>query len=317
MNPTVVPLMVFAAATFAVVGIGSVICDLFLTGRLKVNARLDEEFGGGSQDQSKKSPLFKDLKLLASEAARSESSLLTRFQNLVDQSGLVVTTERILSITLITGLSAGVIGFIAAGPLVGIALLLAGIAAPISFVNFKRKARIRKIRLQLPDAFGLMSRAIRAGQTVTGAFQVVANDCEAPLSEEFEYCHEQQALGLSQEVSLRDLARRTGVMELQMFVVAMLVQRQSGGNPVEVLNNLSDVIRKRVKLLGKVQVLTGEGRMQALVLLVMPPLLLVVMYFLNRSYTQMLLDEPTLLTGMFASECVGALWIRKIVNFDF
>ena len=163
----------------------------------------------------------------------------------------------------------------------------------------------------------MMSRAIRSGQTVTSAFQVVVDDFEDPISEEFSLCHEQQNLGLPQEVALRDLARRTGVMEMQMFAVTLLIQRQSGGNPVEVLNKLADVIRMRLKLLGKVKALTGEGRMQAAVLLAMPPLIFVALFFLNRSYIQILLDRPEIFLGVFVSEAIGALWIKKIISFEY
>jgi tight adherence protein B len=169
----------------------------------------------------------------------------------------------------------------------------------------------------LPEAFEMMSRAIKSGQTVSGAFQVVARDFASPLKEEFAYCHEQQCLGLPQDVALRELARRTSVMELQMLVVAILVQRQSGGNPVLLLENLASVVRKRLRLKTKVKALTGEGRMQALVLLLLPPLLLAAIYFLNRSYAEKLLEHPELLWGMAGSEAVGAFCIWKILNFGY
>ena len=133
-----------------------------------------------------------------------------------------------------------------------------------------RGRRIALLRSQLPDAFELMARAIQAGQTVTSSFQVVADNFQDLLGCEFRYCSEQQNLGMPLQVSLRDLARRTGVIELKMFAVTLSVQRQSGGNPVEMLQNLATVIRKRTKLIDRVKALTGEGRMQATVLLVLP-----------------------------------------------
>ena len=104
---------------------------------------------------------------------------------------------------------------------------------------------------------------------------------------------------------------------MQMFAVTLLIQRQSGGNPVEVLSTLADVIRKRIKLLGKVKALTGEGRMQAAVLLVMPPLIFVALFILNRGYIEILLEHPEILLGIVVSEAIGALWIQRIISFDY
>src|SRR5690606_15117726 len=105
--------------------------------------------------------------------------------------------------------------------------------------------------------------------------------------------------------------RRNNVMELQMFVVAMLVQRQSGGNPVELLDNLSKTIRKRLQLAGKVRAMTSEGRLQAVVLSVLPIVALGILLVVNPGYAKELLDRPMLLAGVLTSEAIGALWIRR------
>jgi len=162
-----------------------------------------------------------------------------------------------------------------------------------------------------------MARVVRAGQTVSQAIQAVTDEFDAPVSAEFSYCYEQQNLGLSPEVAYRDLARRTGLLEIKIFVMAMIVQQQSGGNLADLLDRLSAVVRDRFRLRGKIKTLTAEGRMQAGVLLALPPAMLGAMMVLNRAYGQVLLDHPNLLIGAFVSEALGALWIRKIINFDF
>ena len=116
---------------------------------------------------------------------------------------------------------------------------------------------------------------------------------------------------------MRDLARRTGLLEIKIFVLAVLVQQQTGGNLAELLDKLSGVIRERFKVRGKVRALTAEGRIQAVVLLSLPPAMFLMMLFLNRSYAQVLLDHPGLLVGVLVTETLGALWIRKIVNFEY
>ena len=100
-------------------------------------------------------------------------------------------------------------------------------------------------------------------------------------------------------------------------MLAMLVQQQSGGNLAELLDKLSHVVRERYRVRGKIRVLTAEGRIQAAVLLALPPLLLLVILLLNPRYGQVLIANPGLLYATFTAEALGALWIRKIINFDF
>ena len=147
--------------------------------------------------------------------------------------------------------------------------------------------------------------------------QAVAADFPAPIAEEFLLCSEQQNLGLDPEISMRQLARRTGMIELQIFVVAVLVQRQVGGNLAEILRSLAQVVRERFRIQGMVEALTAEGRMQAMVLMALAPFLLVVMLVMNRGYINSLLEAPWLLFSMVGLQGLGWLWIRKIVNFEF
>jgi tight adherence protein B len=147
--------------------------------------------------------------------------------------------------------------------------------------------------------------------------QAVAAEFQAPIATEFGCCQEQQNLGLSPEVSLRDLARRTGLLEINIFVLALLVHRRSGGNLAELLEKLSGTIRERYKIRGKIKTLTAEGRFQAIILLAMPPVIFLVLLLVNRPYAVKLFDHPSLMATSLVSMAIGAVWIRKIVNFDF
>jgi len=316
MQPTTIKLATFAAAALAVAGLVSVVTDLVLRDKSRIRERLREHFGDGPGSRGRKSDLFKDLSLLPSQ--RSRTGLWTRFVVIVEQSGIELEPEKILQIAFTLAIVGLVVGITASRIwIVGLIGAVAGFAAPLIYVVVLRKARIQTLCQQLPEAFELMSRAVKAGQTMPGAMNLVATQLKPPISVEFGSCCEQQNLGLSHDIALEELARRTGVMELQLFVVAMLVQRQAGGNPIEILENLSEVIRKRVRLLGKVRACTSEGRMQAVVLSVLPVLAFVALLFLNRSYAQMLLDRPKLLVAVLAWQAVGILWIRRIVNFQF
>lgn len=163
----------------------------------------------------------------------------------------------------------------------------------------------------------MISRAVRSGQTVSSALQIIADDFDPPVSTEFALCYEQQNLGLSRESALRKLAERSGVMELQIFVVALLVQARSGGDIVELLDNLSSMIRKRLRLRDRVRALSGEGRMQAIVLTLLPIAALVAILCLSPDYAQALVQRPWLLLATGIAQCVGALWIRQIISVEY
>jgi tight adherence protein B len=318
MSPTAIGVMTVAAAGIGIVVTWILAIDLDLSTRFRVNKRFEKAFFVRHEKGARKGSLFKDLRLIQAETAKTERNIWQRFCGIVEQSGIEVSPRPLLIGALAAGLFAGVVaGLLARSALV--ALVLAAIvgAAPILYVHHQRQVRLGKMLKQLPGAFEMMSRAVRAGQTMAGAVQLVAEHSKPPLSGEFGLCCEQQNLGLPQDVALKDLARRTGVIELQMFVVAMLVQRQSGGNPVEVLNNLSTMIRKRLRLVGKVKALTGEGRMQAIVLTILPVVAFTALFFLNRDYVQVLLDRPKLLGGLALAQVLGGLWIRRIINFAY
>jgi tight adherence protein B len=318
MSPFVIKLATFIGGVLAVVSVFSIISDLVLKDKARIKERLDEAFGDERQRRARKSELFRDLTLFHTETSRHVPVMWKRFVTAVEHAGLRTGPLTILQIAFTACIIGGVVGTTVTGLwLVGILLALAGLVAPFIYVYAARAARIHTLCMQLPEAFDLMSRAIKAGQTMAGAMQLAGEQLKPPLSLELASCCEQQNLGLPYDVALQELARRTGVMELQMFVVALLVHRNTGGNLSEILDGLSDVIRKRTRLRGRVKAATSEGRLQALVLSLLPLGALLALLLLNRPYAQLLLDRPSLLCVILASEAVGTMWIRKIISFDY
>ncbi|MGC1721580.1 MAG: type II secretion system F family protein [Isosphaeraceae bacterium] len=319
-NPAFLTFLTFAAVVTACAGLYSIVSDVYLRDRSRVSQRVDEEFRKRARARAQKSLLFKDHHALSADVAgeAERPSLGQRFETMVEQSGLDLTPSRLLTIVVGTSLGLGLLGgLVRHNILVAAVGAIVGGAAPIFFVRFKRNARSEKLLSQLSDAFDLMSRVIRAGQTMMQGLQAVADEFSPPIATEFAFCFEQQNMGLAPETALRELARRTGLLELKIFVLAMLVQQQTGGNLAELLDKLSHIIRERYKLRGKIQALTAEGRMQAMVLLGLPPALFLLMLVINRSYAGLLLEHTSLIWMTFISEAIGGLWIRKIVNFDF
>lgn len=320
MTPGLLLILTFAAGALAVVGAYSVFADLFRRDRARLDRRLDEEFHRKQRQRIRSSALYKDLGRLAAEAAADDGpkTARQRVAEMIDQSGLSVTPPRLLGLMAAAAVGAGAIAFaIRPSPVALIAAGVPGAAVPLLYVHVKRKARLQKMLQQLPDVFDLMSRVIRAGQTTPQALQAVVDEFDQPIAGEFAYCYEQQNLGLSPDVSFRDLARRTGLLEVKIFVLAMLIQQQTGGNLAEILDKLSAVVRERFRMRNKIKALTAEGRMQGLVLLVLPFVMVGIMMLLNQSYADTVARYPMLLVVMAAIEGVGAIWIRKIVNFDF
>jgi tight adherence protein B len=320
-TPTILSLLTFLAAGTAVVGVYSILSDLYLRDRTRVSRRVDDEFRKRLRDRAQKSLLFKDLRELdmsASGGVEEEPSVRRTFESMVEQSGLDLTPNRLLAIVLASGLTLGVLGgLIRRDVLVAVVGAVVGTVGPLWYVKIARDRRQEKILSQLPDSFDLMSRVIRAGQTMAQAIQAVADEFAPPIAGEFAFCFEQQNLGLPPETALRELARRTGLLELKIFVLALLVQQQTGGNLAEMLDNLSIIIRERYRMRGKIQALTAEGRFQAIILLALPPGLFVMMLGLNSEYGEILLKHPPLIWMTLISEAIGALWIRKIIHFDY
>jgi tight adherence protein B len=321
LSPGLLSIMTFGAVVTAIGGAYSILSDLFLRDRSRMLQRVDEEFRNRQRQQVKKSLMLKDLRQILEEGDDFEETapgLRQRFEAMVEQSGLELTPERLQVIVALAALGVGtLLGLLRQSAVVGILGGLAGAAVPILYVQYKRNARSDKLRSQLPDAFDLMGRVIRAGQTMSQALQAVADEFPLPIAGEFAYCYEQQNLGLPAENAFRDLSRRNGLIEIKIFVMALLVQQQTGGNLAELLDKLAAVIRDRDRIRGQIRALTAEGRLQGAVLLALPPAMFFIMMLLNRQYTSVLLEHPSLIVTTLTSELIGALCIRRIVNFDF
>jgi tight adherence protein B len=260
--------------------------------------------------------LFKDLKQFRHDDLLSNRSWSQKLQLLLDQAGFASSPLILVTWTISFAGFAALLAWWAAGWLGAAMGMLAG-GLPAAAVLIRGRSRRRQLSKQLPEAFQMISRAVRAGQTVQSALKIIAEDFRPPISEEFSLCYQQQNLGVSRESSLRKLAQRTGIMELQIFVVALLVQARSGGNLVELLDNLAMMVRKRLLLKSRIRALTGEGRTQARILLVLPAAALAALVFLSPDYARFLLDRPRLLLGTALCQAGGIFWARRIVNFEY
>jgi tight adherence protein B len=310
-------LLVFAANFF--------LADLQLSHRQSVRLRLEDEWRAQNAenvrqdfyDQSSGRNPEDPSAFLYSETGLA----LTRRQRLADfvrQSGKKISPERLMFWSLVAAIAAGSIPAVMLHKWTAIATFaLFGATIPWIYIWRVRARRLEHLRSQLPDVFDYMSRVLRAGQTISQALETVGDEFSRPASEEFGYAYEQQNLGLTSEAVMRELARRTGLLELKIFVMAVTVQRQTGGNLADLLNKLAMIIRDRYRIRGTIRAMTAEGRMQGAILLALPPFLLCAITLINRPYATVLYQHHNLLLGMFAFMIAGFVWMRKIVNFDF
>jgi tight adherence protein B len=320
MSPVMI-ILAFLAGFFLIFAINYALADVAEAHRLRAQKRLEEEFRLRQKELARKSVAQEGLSLAAAEgmvALQTRKSLQERLVNLINEAGIAMRPDQLL----VACACAGLVGFLPCvfvwnQWLVGALVGLAASPLPLAYVALLRRRRLDKILSQLPSAFDLMARTMRAGQTIAQSFQVVADEGPRPISEEFGFCYEQQNLGLSPEAAMHELSRRTGLLELKIFVMAVMIHRQTGGNLSELLDKLGRVIRERAKIRGTVKALTAEGLLQAYVLIGLPPAILAVMWFVNRPYAEVLFQEYYLLIGMAVSMTIGWLWMRRIVNFDF
>ena len=225
--------------------------------------------------------------------ALSGVAVAARLNNLIAQAGLHWTVARLLLTSVTAGVAGLALGMLAAQPLI-FCLVLAGVLAalPLFWVTWKRRRRLRRLEQQLPEALDLIGRAVRAGHSLPLGIQLLADEMPDPIAAEFRLVHEQVSFGVSLQQALAGLCERVPLTDYRYFAVAVLIQRQSGGNLTEVLGNLSKLIRERLKLLTRIRILTSEGKMSARTLALLPFILGALLYWVNPSFMRPLWTDP-------------------------
>lgn len=301
-------------------GIFQVISESRTQGNRKIQERLRGVSARQKADKEKASILRRqsgDGKSLADKVL-GQLAIAQRLQTLLDQADIDWSAARVLmnlgaaSIMLLFGLMA--FGF---SPLAAVGSGAALFFMPLAVLSFCRKARLKKITHQLPDVFEMISQALRAGHSLGSAIQLVHEQMPNPIAKEFGRVYHEQNLGIKIEDSLVSMANRLDLLDVKFFVTAVLIQRQTGGDLAEVIDNIGSVIRSRIELFGMVQGLTAEGRLSGWVLFALPFLVFFGSMYLNPKYASVLIEDPTgkimlLLAG--GMQIMGLAMIRWIVN---
>jgi tight adherence protein B len=242
-------------------------------------------------------------------------------KNILWQAGMKnVKPAKILLITAVMGLGAYLLATHFLGnPLEAIAIGLAGLAAPALYVMYRRMRRLRAFERLFPEAIDLLGRAVRAGHAFTTGLEMIAKELPQPVAEEFRLTFEEQNFGLPLKDALFNLAERVPLIDVRFFVIALLIQKETGGNLAEILDNLSRVIRERFKILGEVRIKTAQGRLTAAILIGLPPLMMFMMSLVNPEYIKPLFNDPWgpyVLVAGATMQIIGSAMLWKIVRID-
>jgi tight adherence protein B len=203
------------------------------------------------------------------------------------------------------------------GAIVAIGCGFGVLLLPLAWISFRKRSRMAKLNGQLPDVFEMMSQALRAGHSLGGAIQLIYEQMPPPIATEFAQVYHEQNLGIRIEDALQAMASRVDSLDVRFFVTAVMIQRQTGGDLAEVLDNISGVIRERIELAGLVRGLTAEGRLSGWVLFALPFIVFFASMYLNPEYATVLLEDPQgqlMLMAAGGMQLMGIAMIRWIVN---
>jgi tight adherence protein B len=199
----------------------------------------------------------------------------------------------------------------------GVGILTASL--PLLVVLRVRARRFRRFEAQFPDAIDLLSRAIRAGHAFNTGIKMVADEMPEPVGKEFQRVFEEQNYGLPMKQALMNLLGRIDLLDLRLFVVAVLIQRQSGGNLAELLGKIAQTIRERFRIFRQLKVHTAQAKLTGIILVCLPPVMFGITLALNYEYMKIIFQDLwgiRILITAGVLQLVGLVWIRKIVNIE-
>ena len=286
--------------------------------RIAKRLRLMAERGGGGIERvdilkrrtySRSPVLEKQLRRIAR---------LGTLDNLLLQAGVQWSVAQFLGFSLVML----VVGLVGAGTLdmplpAACGVVALAVAVPWILLMRTRRERLSKLEEQLPEAADFLGRALRAGHSFANVMQMVGEEMPEPIAGEFKFAYEEINYGVPMNEALHNLAVRVPLTDLRYLVIAVLIQRESGGNLAEVLGNISRLIRARLKLLGQVRVMSAEGRMSAWILGILPLAVLLLMSISNPAYIRVLWTDPIGVRLMWYSGAVavgGIFWLRKLIR---
>ena len=301
------------------------LCTYF-SGRRSVTDRMKHYL---NQEKNKEKPerekgVFWRDGLLAFGKTLGKSKWGSRHKEKIDvqlvQAHLPIKSEEYIAINIIIFLAAAVVFLVFTESLAGSgALALLAACAPGIYVNSRRKSIIQKIDQQLPDTLALISNTLKSGYSFLQAVDAASRELPPPVSLEFQQILKEINLGVNTEKALESLSKRVQSQDLELIIMAVLIQRQIGGNLSEILDNISETIRSRIKIKGEIKILTAQGRISGLIISLMPVALGVILYFINPKYISVLFNHPVgwgMIGLAVVMQGIGIFLIRRIIRIE-
>jgi tight adherence protein B len=187
---------------------------------------------------------------------------------------------------------------------------------PIAYLMILRARKLNACNILLPQAVELMSRALKAGLALNSAIEMAGRDIPEPLASEFRITYEEQALGLPFRDALLNLLERLPLSDMRFLTTALLMQKDTGGNLVQILDSVVFVMKERIRIRGQIKIYTAQARLTAWIVSLMPFVMYLLINFLNPTYGALLLTDPTGRTILYSglvSWVIGVLIIKRIV----
>jgi tight adherence protein B len=241
-----------------------------------------------------------------------------QIDRLLIQSGSTLSVWHFIVICGMLALAGLLLGLVLRWSFLWIALVMALMAElPVLYLKWKSRKRLQRIEAQLPDAMDLISRALRAGHSFPSALSMVGNEAQDPIASEFKTTFDEISFGISNDQALNNLAARVPSADLRYFVMAVIIQRETGGNLSELLGKLATLIRERFKLFGKIRVLAAEGKMSAWILALLPFGVAGVINIVNPGYMAILFTDPSgikWVMGALIMMAIGVFFMWRIID---
>ena len=315
-------IIVFAVVSLGIFALGSALDQRSARARL-LRDRLASVQKAAEREPSEELALLRDevlSEIPALDNLLRRSARVSNLQLLLSQAGLDMRAGNMLMLCAVSGLVVAVIAYYVGQSLVFAWVgLIIGAMLPYSYVSYRRSRRFQKFEELFPQAIDTLARAVRAGHAFTTALELIANEVAEPVATEIRKLFEEQKFGLPVRDALMNLAERIPLVDVKFFVTAVMLQRETGGNLAEILDNLSYMIRERFKILRQVRVHTAQGRLTMALLMALPPVIVVVMLIMNPSFIQPLFTDPighALIVGGVTLQTIGYFVIRKIIQIQ-
>jgi tight adherence protein B len=287
--------------------------------------RLDERLRevGQTVDSGEAAAIIKQIqegRLQGVEKLIARTSMGPRLSMLIEQSGTRTTSATIMVLSLATAFAVWFIaGLFVHLPFAGPVSLLVGAFLPTLWLRRRRTVRLRHFEEQFPEALDMLSRAMRAGHAFQTALGTAGEEMAPPVGEELKKVFDRQNFGLPLNDALKELTERVPLVDVKFFVTAVAIQRESGGNLAEILDNLAHVVRERFKVQRQVRTHTAHGRFTGFVLLALPAGLAIALSFIAPAQMHLLFTEPLgrmMIVGAIVMQTLGFFWIRKVIKIE-